>query len=566
MQEGRDERRELNDYVAKFNKNDPLTQEYIRNIQNYRMTVKQPLETPFTMRAATASTFLKKLEADEDIPEFDEVSESSDSVEYDPKKKTKNDIQFNNIDLAIKGKKILENVTFTIVRNRIYGLIGRNGIGKSTLLNAIKKRKFNVSSGITIHLVKQENIIEDIPVIKYVNGDDINARRMLMDIGFDKKGNPPIDANMRDLSGGWVVRASLVKAFFEEPDLLLLDEPTNMLDIPAIVWLEKMVVALKTTVVVISHDREFLDTVCTNILHMNDLNVVSYSGNYSGFVELRSVEVMNHKKHYEKQKADREHLQKFIDKFRYNAKRASLAQSKIKILENMEVLKPVKEDPIIRFVFGCSDVRGTLIELQDVSFGYKSNEILNKVNIKITNETRIVIVGPNGAGKSTLLKLLAGINEPSKGNAITNPNINQGYFAQHHIDHLNPEIPVLQFIFDIFKNQEECRKAMAGFGLHADRQKIKSLSGGQKSRLAFSIISMKNPNILLLDEPTNHMDMESIDGLARALNDYKGAVICVSHDLRFVENVFNEVWVCKNNEVRWFNGTIRDYKNTLLKG
>lgn len=555
---------ELNHYISNFTKQDTATQAYLTSLSTLPPHHPQPLETPFTMRASSTKTFFKNIEKNEDIPDIDHTSTSSSSLEYEPLKSTKADILFQQIDLSIKGKIILENVSFTIVRNKIYGLVGRNGIGKSTLLNSLKKRKFGIPTGISIYQVKQENIIEDVSVLQYVNSEDVDTLRMLANIGFDKKGNPSVKSSMRDLSGGWVVRASLVKAFILEPDFILLDEPTNMLDIPAIVWLERMVVNLKTTVIVVSHDREFLDSVCTNILHMNELNIVGYTGNYSAFVELRKVEIENYKKHYEKQRLDREHLQKFIDKFRANAKRASLAQSKIKILENMEVLKPIKEDPIIKFIFGCSNVKGTLIELKNVAFKYKEIEILNNINMKITNETRIVIVGPNGAGKSTLLKLLSGLIEPSSGVFIANPNVNQGYFAQHHIEHLDPEMSSLQFIFNIYKDQEECRKAMSNFGLHVDRQKIKTLSGGQKSRLAFATISMKNPNILLFDEPTNHLDMESIDGLARALVDYKGAVICVSHDLRFVENVFNEVWICKENEVKFFNGTIRDYKKTLI--
>lgn len=663
-------RKQADDYFKQF------TDEKIEDIQ-IEDDIRVPLETPFTMRA----TEIKRkeiLNIDQEINDKIVDESSSSSISYDKEKYQKNDILLQNIDLYIKGKKILENSSFTIVRNRIYGLVGRNGIGKSTLLKAMKKRKFNKSRGISIHLVKQENFISAQTVIEYlIDGkeiDDDERRRailILKDIGFgsdmNQKATINIETKISDLSGGWVVRASLAKAIFSSPDLLLLDEPTNMLDIPTILWLENNIKKLKTTTIIVSHDREFLNNVCTDILHLDNLEIKAYSGTYDMFKEQRKIDMNNQEKLYNKQKADREHLQKFVDKFRSNDKRASLAQSKIKILDNMVLIKQVKQDPIVRFVFKCSEVKGVLIELLNVTFSYnnqnnmqsnqkheslrgelgkkcindRKNEycaqteveqkfdiekklckfsqekqvkitnpiipgeekiktdtnlnydaaekksdpkcavdieekfikmnlntflpILKNVTLKITDQSRIVIVGPNGAGKSTLLKILASKLTPSEGSILTNPKTNIGYFAQQHIDHLKLEQSVLGYIQKINPDEEECRSAMAGFGLLADKQKIKTLSVGQKSRLAFSIISLKKPNILLLDEPTNHLDIESIDGLIKALNDYKGAVICVSHDLTFVEQVFEEVWLCKENTLDLFRGTIRDYKNSLIK-
>jgi len=247
-----------------------------------------------------------------------------------------------------------------------------------------------------------------------------------------------------------------------------------------------------------------------------------------------------------------------------------LAQSKIKILENMEIVKAPKPDLIIKFTFECTDVAGTLLDLKGVNFAYgtdlnnKNALILENVLLKITDKTRIVVVGPNGAGKSTLLKLLSNKMEPTSGTLITNPKLKIGYFAQHHVDHLDLNASPLEYFAKYNIKEEEARKAMARFGLLADHQKIKVLSGGQKCRLAFAMISISKPNILLMDEPTNHLDMESIDGLAKALQEFKGAVICVSHDLKFVEQVFDEVWICKDQRMTYSKGSVRDYKESLV--
>lgn len=537
-----------------------------------------PLDTPFTMRG-TVEKNINIEKRIEDAANDAESSDSSSSLSYIENIDNRNDIKLHNIDLAIKGKKILENADLTIIRNRIYGLVGRNGIGKSTFLNALRKRKFGISRGISIYFVRQETHVKDISVLDFVceklddDADITNAKKMLESVGFGEltsKTKLSYNKLIKELSGGWAVRASLAKAIVSAPDLLLLDEPTNMLDIPTIAWLEKHIVQLKTTVIIVSHDREFLNNITTDILHLDDLRLQHYSGNYDSFVVLKQNYNQNQQKLYEKQKADREHLQKFVDKFRYNAKRATLAQSKIKILENMEIIKAPKPDPIIKFTFDCTDVSGTLLDLKNVNFSYgmpdKTGEmILQNVSLKINDKTRIVVVGPNGAGKSTLLKLLSNKMDPSSGTLIVNPKVKAGYFAQHHVDHLSLESSPLQCFSKNNIKEEDARKAMSKFGLLADHQKIKVLSGGQKCRLAFSMISIQKPNILILDEPTNHLDMESIDGLAKALQTFKGAVICVSHDLKFVEQVFDEVWVCKDKNLTLYKGTVRDYKESLTK-
>ncbi|KAM0688719.1 ATP-binding cassette [Conglomerata obtusa] len=730
----------LKAYIHPYKPNTKLQNTNNSTNQHITYTIAQPripLDSPFTMRSTTTRKCQLDIQTQQEVETTYEQSSSYDS---DHTKAPCTDLHYNNIDLAIAGKKILENCTFRVVQRRIYGLVGRNGIGKSTMLKAMRKRRFDTGAGMSMYLSRQESRVEDCTVYEYVtrgceNDDERDALMMLQEIGFstlrntkiskdegnitnnapkdstakeinkdndrdsdrdnnkinikdnnkdinkdNKKGGNKlfsVDTMLQDLSGGWLVRANLARALFTNPDVLLLDEPTNMLDIPTIVWLEQKLKNLCPTAVIVSHDREFLNNVCTDILFLDDLHVKSFTGNYDSFLIQREIQKNNQQKAYEKQKIDREHLQAFIDKFRYNAKRASLAQSKIKILENMKIIKAVREDPLVKFRFNSTDVKGTLIELKGVSFSYNtniiesiisSNDTINKVSnntdnntdsntsfndtsnnsvsntvynntnkntdiintnsnnvsnnadnttnynvsnntninnesndnakisnantiiinnsfidntknnspinnftyiledvsIKITHKSRIVIVGPNGAGKSTLLKLLSTKIFPQKGSVISNPKLKPGYFTQHHIDQLNLNEPVLSHIMK-HGTEEKCRSVMAGFGLIADRQKINTLSGGQKSRLAFSKISLQSPNILLLDEPTNHLDIESIDGLSKCLKEYSGAVICVSHDLKFVEEVFEEVWICKDKKLTYFKGTIRDYRNSLIK-
>ncbi|EJW04390.1 hypothetical protein EDEG_01370 [Edhazardia aedis USNM 41457] len=653
----------------------------IHKIFEIATVVRQiPLEAPFTMRATKVQKkIVEKAEEQfsnsRDLLGENDFVQSSSEGEPSDERLFLGDILIQNEDLWIKNRKILENASFTIVRDRIYGLVGRNGIGKSTVLKGIRKRKFGVSKGLKMCLVKQENKVDDISIIDYVVGGSNdpsvleNSCRILKELGFETKpqnndvlnnskneltrvnlnstgssnksnasgsiNGIPIHENMRNLSGGWAVRANLAKAIQTRPELLLLDEPTNMLDIPTIIWLEKTIKNMNTTCIIVSHDREFLNSVCTDILHLENLKVNAYKGNYDSFVQIRSVKLDNQQKEYEKQRADREHLQAFVDRFRSNAKRASLAQSKIKILQNMKLIEKVVRDPIIKFKFRDSEIRGIILELKNVTFAYESSRenseilgnhnaentseivkeikdtnleqkkaldieenhskanleaekilfpqntnnsmakeknhkrykiILKDIDLKITSESRIVIVGPNGTGKSTLLKLLSDKITPQKGDVIKNPNLRPAYFTQHHIDQLKLNESVIDFITKNTKRREdECRAEMSKFGLLADRQKIGTLSGGQKSRLAFACLSLIEPNILLLDEPTNHLDIESIDALAECLKSFKGAVICVSHDMKFIESVFDEVWVCNNLHLDKFKGTIRDYRDMLIK-
>lgn len=507
------------------------------------------LETPFSMRSTEHKKSVEEEAASSDGESSDESSagESSDETEFD------GDLELE-MDLFVKGKEIVRESALTIVRGKKYGLVGRNGVGKTTLLNALRKRRFGIPKGLKIYMIRQESF-PDATVEDFVG---VDAGRILNGLGFTRE---MACKRLGELSGGWRMRAQLAKAINVNPDLLLLDEPTNYLDIKALNWLEGQIRELKT-VVVVSHDRNFLNNTVESVLHLNDLKIDVYRGNYDAFVRLRRERMVFAKKEYENQLATREHLQSFIDRFRYNAKRASLAQSKIKMLAKMPALEPPRHDPVVRFAFSSTPAHGVLTEFVGVSFSYGERRIFKSIGMKIESGSRIVVVGANGQGKSTFLKLLTGRLEESGGSVLRHSCLKVGYFAQHHVDHLRVNENVLDFMMKTH-TQEESRRALAAFGLSVENQRIGTLSGGQKSRLGFAIINALKPNLLVLDEPTNHLDMESIDALADALRQFEGAVICVSHDLNFIDAVFKDVYVCEDGGIRHFKGSILEYKETL---
>lgn len=509
-----------------------------------------PLETPFSMKSMSKR---KEVMVGDEITEEEHVLPSSSSGEDTDSGEFEGDLHLV-IDLFVKGKEIVREGSLSIIRGKKYGLVGRNGIGKTTLLKAIRKRRFGIPKGMKIYMIKQD-LVGDGTVEDFVG---VDGGRILNGLGFTKD---MAVKKISDLSGGWRMRAHLAKAINTDPDLLLLDEPTNYLDINALSWLEKKIKELKT-VIIVSHDRNFLNNTTEVTLHLNDLKIDVYKGNYESFVKQRRERIATARKEYESQLAVREHIQSFIDRFRYNAKRASLVQSKIKALAKMPVLVPPKQDAIIKFSFASTASQGLLVEFSEVGFSYGSRNILKGLNIKINSDSRIVVVGANGQGKSTFLKLLAGKIEATSGSIIRNPGLRVGYFAQHHIDHLKVNENVLDFMMKSY-SQEESRRALAAFGLNVDNQCIGTLSGGQKSRLGFAIINGTKPSLLVLDEPTNHLDMESIDALADALGRFDGAVICVSHDLNFIGSVFKEIYVCEDNNVKRFYGDIFEYKQGL---
>lgn len=511
------------------------------------------LESPYTMRHASKAKHVLTKDTVEYIEEesSSEAISSEDAPFYD-------DIILN-MDLFVKGKQIIDNAQLTLVRNEKYGLVGRNGVGKTTLLKAIRKRKFNIPKGLKIHAIKQD-YVSDERVIDFVGPD---AGRILSGLGFSRDQQ---EQTIRSLSGGWRMRAQIARAIHAAPDLLLLDEPTNFLDIRAIGYLEQQVRNMKT-VIIVSHDRHFLNATTGHILHLNGMKIDVYKGNYDAFVNQKEARAVSLAREYGNQMVERAHLQAFIDRFRYSASRAAQAQSKIKMLEKMPVLNPPVVEPVISFNFAAAPINGTLIEFENIKFCYScgAKQIFNGLNLKINHTARIVIVGENGKGKSTLLKMIAGLVRADSGVAELHPGLRVGYFAQHHVDHLDHNEYTLSFLTSKGYREEDARAAMANFGLNINNQKIGTLSGGQKSRLAFALLSLIKPNVLILDEPTNHLDMSIIEALADAIRQFGGGVICVSHDLAFITRGFDTVLICEDGKLEKFPGTVSEYKLSITK-
>lgn len=374
----------------------------------------------------------------------------------------------------------------------------------------------------------------------------------------------------KTFSGGWRMRLALARALFCEPDLLLLDEPSNMLDVPSITFLANYLQGYPSTVLVVSHDRAFLNEVATDIIHQHSERLDYYKGgNFDSFYATKEERRKTAVREYEKQMAERAHLQAFIDKFRYNAAKSSEAQSRIKKLEKMPVLTPPEAAYSVHFKFPeVEKMSPPIIQMSGVTFGYTPDKILLKnVDLDVQLDSRIGIVGPNGAGKTTALKLLIGALQPTTGLISQNPRLRVGFFAQHHVDALDLNDSAVGFMSKTYHGRadEEYRRHLGAFGITGmtGLQKMELLSGGQKSRVAFACLALQNPHILVLDEPSNHLDIEAMDALSEALNKFQGGVLMVSHDVTMLQNVCTSLWVCDNGTIEHFDGTVKDYKRRI---
>ncbi|CAD7697954.1 unnamed protein product, partial [Ostreobium quekettii] len=374
------------------------------------------------------------------------------------------------------------------------------------------------------------------------------------------------------LSGGWRMRLALAQALFVEPDLLLLDEPTNHLDLHAVLWLEDCLAKWPTTLLVVSHARQFLNAVCTDILHLHSHKLVAYKGSFDVFERTMRERLLNEQKRTEAQLAQRKHMQAFIDKFRYNAKRASLVQSRLKALNRMEEISVVERDAeyVFRFPNPGGAVAPPIVSFSDVDFNYPGGPTLfSGLNFGLDLESRCAIVGPNGIGKSTLLNLIAGALEPTVGYVQRNAKVRFATFSQHHVDGLDLALTPLQYMKKMFPDSKEQvhRSHLGSFGISGDLalQAMYTLSGGQKSRVALAKITWKSPHVLLLDEPSNHLDIDAVDALIEGLNLFSGAVLMVSHDQYLIESTVDELWMCEGGRVDVFHGTFDDYRKRLRK-
>lgn len=556
------------------------------------------------------------------------------------------DIHLPNIDVSFGSHRILTNAELTMAHGRRYGLIGRNGVGKSTLLRHMALRDVPIPTNVSLLYVEQEIVGDDTPAVEAVLKADVWRDKLLSEeqklqaelqaledtasaavARADADSGPAqgsaIDLptrqreNQRDellsrlgdvqaklvemeaetgpsraatllnglgivgadqqkptkaFSGGWRMRLALARALFCQPDLLMLDEPSNMLDLNAIAWLEDYLVnEWQGTLLVVSHDRAFLNQVATDIVHMHSERLDYYKGNFDQFYETRDERRKNQLREYEANQQKRAQLQAFIDRWRYNANRAAQAQSRIKELERLPVLEPPEKESGEHFTLPEAEkISPPLLQLDDVTFGYSKDKILlHHVNFDVTMDSRIALIGSNGAGKSTLIKLLINQVAPLSGDAKRNPRLRVGYFSQHHIDQLDLTMNPVAFLASRFpgRTEQEYRQHLGSFGITGTTglQRIATLSGGQKSRVAFAQLSLMKPHVLLLDEPTNHLDIEALDALVDAINRWNGGVIVVSHDERFIHSCLNELWVCDNGTVYKFVGDVSAYKRIIVE-
>ncbi|KAL9076063.1 MAG: hypothetical protein Q9157_003769 [Trypethelium eluteriae] len=594
----------------------------------------------------------RKLKAKQDRKEFknveyeasrllDQPSETQSYEEFfmavnplqlgsDAQSKSK-DIKVDGIDVSIGGKRILSDTSLTLAYGRRYGLVGQNGIGKSTLLRALSRREVSIPTHISILHVEQEITGDDTPALQAVLDADVWRKHLLKEqakisqelaeiererssmadtsadaISLDKH-REGLDTTLGDIqgklaemesdkaesraasilaglgfsterqqfatktfSGGWRMRLALARALFCEPDLLLLDEPSNMLDVPSITFLSNYLQTYPSTVLVVSHDRAFLNEVATDIVHQHSERLDYYKGaNFDSFYATKEERRKTAKREYENQMAQRAHLQAFIDKFRYNAAKSSEAQSRIKKLEKMPVLEAPEAEYSVHFKFPeVEKLSPPIIQMSGVNFGYTADKpLLSNVDLDVQLDSRIGIVGPNGAGKTTILKLLIGALQPSKGLVSSNPRLRMGFFAQHHVDALDMNDSPVGFMAKQYpgRSDEEYRRHLGAFGITGmtGLQKMALLSGGQKSRVAFACLSLTNPHVLVLDEPSNHLDIEAMDALSTALKEFQGGVLMVSHDVTMLQNVCTSLWVCDHGMIEHFGGTVKDYKKRI---
>ncbi|KAF3019683.1 hypothetical protein E8E14_005435 [Neopestalotiopsis sp. 37M] len=541
------------------------------------------------------------------------------------------DIKIDSIDVSISGQRILTDTTFTLAYGHRYGLVGNNGVGKSTLLRALSRREVPIPTHISILHVEQELSGDDTPAIQAVLDADvwrkvllreqgeiteklagIEAQRSSMaDTSADAsrldRDREALDNKLGDIqdklaemesdkaesraasilaglgfsperqqfatktfSGGWRMRLALARALFCEPDLLLLDEPSNMLDVPSITFLSNYLQGYPSTVLVVSHDRAFLNEVATDIIHQHSERLDYYRGaNFESFYATKEERKKIYQREYENNVAQRAHLQAFIDKFRYNAGKAAEAQSRIKKLERMPILAPPEQEYSVKFKFpDVEKLSPPIVQMSGVTFGYnENNTLLKDVDLDVQLDSRIGIVGPNGAGKTTILKLLIGKLSPTQGLISQHTRLRIGFFAQHHVDALDLTMSAVSFMAKEYpgRAEEEYRRQLGAFGITGTTglQKMGVLSGGQKSRVAFACLALTNPHILVLDEPSNHLDIEAMDALAEALQQFQGGVLMVSHDVTMLQTVCTSLWVCENGTVWKFPGDVQAYKKRI---
>jgi len=523
------------------------------------------------------------------------------------------DIKIANFSITFHGQELLVDTKLELSVGQRYGLIGENGCGKSSLLATLGNREVPVQDHIDIYYLSREMPASEKSALQAVmeadaerlkleklaeelaHVEDEESQEYLMEVyeRLDELGADTAEAKAshilkglgftktmqakkcKDFSGGWRMRIALARALFIKPHLLLLDEPTNHLDLEACVWLEEELKNYKQILVIISHSQDFMNGVCTQIMHLDQRRLQYFGGNYDIFIRTRLELLENQAKRYQWEQDQIAHMKNYIARFGHgSAKLARQAQSKEKTLAKMVaggLTEKVSKDHTLSFYFySCGTIPPPVIMVQNVSFRYNETTpwIYKNLEFGLDLDSRLALVGPNGAGKSTLLNLICGEIHPSEGMIRRNNHLKIGRYHQHLHELLEMDLSPLDYMMKKFpeiKERDEMRKIIGRYGITGKQQTapIKQLSDGQKCRVCFAWLAHQTPHMLLLDEPTNHLDMETIDSLAEAINNFEGGLVLVSHDFRLINQVAEEIWICEKQTVTKWEGDIISYKDTL---
>ncbi len=520
-------------------------------------------------------------------------------------------ISFSNLSLRRGRAELFSDSTFQLHNGWHVGLTGRNGTGKSSFLALLLGRLHHDAGDLAMppkqviaHVAQETEALPQLAIEFVIDGDtglreleaaieqaeqDDNGERLGVLYGemstidgytaqaraarlLDGLGFHPDDIMrpVSEFSGGFRMRLNLAKALMCRSDLLLLDEPTNHLDLDAILWLEQWLKEYKGTMILISHDRDFLDNTVDTVLNIEAGKITLYRGNYSDFERQRAAKLEQQQSMYLKQQRERAHIQSFVDRFRAKATKARQAQSRLKALERMQTIAAAHIDSPFEFRFLTpKQIPNPLLTLSHVEAGYGGTVIIEAMDLNIQPETRVALIGPNGAGKSTLIRVLAGQQAPLSGKYAAADGLKIGYFAQHTLEQLDAEASPVQHILRMNRatREQDARDFLGGFGFHGDQAvgPCGGFSGGEKARLVLALLIWQRPNLLLLDEPTNHLDLEMRHALTLALQDYQGAIIVVSHDRHLLRSVTDELWLVADRRVQNYAGDLDDYATWLQK-
>ncbi|MDG2060908.1 MAG: ATP-binding cassette domain-containing protein [SAR86 cluster bacterium] len=520
-------------------------------------------------------------------------------------------LSFTNLALRRGSKLLFEDVSLTIHQDKKVGFVGANGTGKTSLFNLIlgelesDQGNFTYPSTLRISYLAQELPSTNELSLDYVLAGDhkltqvsenikqaednkeydklgdlhdlfetldgytskSKAEQLMIGLGFSED---DFSKSLKDFSGGWRVRLNLARALMQPSDLLLLDEPTNHLDLDAIIWLSDWIKRYQGAMILISHDRDFLDDCVDSIIYLHQMRIELFTGNYSQFEKLKASKLAEQESNYKKQQREVAHIQKFIKRFKAKATKARQAQSRIKALEKMELIAPAHIDSPFSFIIPESKkVSNPLLTLDKANLGY-SLPVLKNVNIQLHPGDRIGLLGPNGAGKSTLIKSLVGEISLLSGKNPKGTHLKIGYFSQHQIDDLDLEQSAYNHIqlLDKAASEQEIRSFLGGFNFKGDKVKdaVRLFSGGEKARLALAMIAFQRPNLLLMDEPTNHLDMDMRQALTLALQSFEGALLLISHDRHLLANNVDRFLLLERGKVEEFKGDLIDYEKYVRSG